>query len=64
MFNTKLVLVEGIPGSGKNTITEYAFNIFLRSGQNCKAFYERTENHPTVVDDEAWFMSNKREGII
>jgi Thymidylate kinase len=44
----KLILVEGIPGSGKSTFARFLSNQFERNGYMCKLFLETTYDHPII----------------
>jgi thymidylate kinase len=43
---TKLILIEGLPGSGKSTTTARLGESLTREGQSCKWYSEEYENHP------------------
>lgn len=47
----KLVLVEGIPGSGKSTISRFIANQFERNDYTCNLFLETTYNHPIIYSE-------------
>ncbi|MDF2474355.1 MAG: hypothetical protein K0R21_2137 [Anaerocolumna sp.] len=63
MIDTKLIFIEGIPGSGKSTITDFISNELSRIGENNIPYFEWTENHPIVVDDEVWFTHDKLKSL-
>jgi hypothetical protein len=46
MVNTKLILIEGLPGSGKSTSTQYLGTVLQRSGIACDCFQEEDDPHP------------------
>ncbi|MCL6605330.1 MAG: hypothetical protein K6T94_20910 [Paenibacillus sp.] len=47
----KLVLVEGIPGSGKSTFARFLANQFERNDQACTLFLETTYEHPIIQSE-------------
>lgn len=47
----KLVLVEGIPGSGKSTFARFIANQFERNDYTCNLFFETTYNHPIIYSE-------------
>lgn len=47
----KLVLIEGIPGSGKSTFARFLANQFERNGYTCNLFFETTYNHPIIYSE-------------
>ncbi|MBQ4898750.1 hypothetical protein KB559_07865 [Paenibacillus sp. Marseille-P2973] len=75
----RVVLVEGIPGSGKSTFARFLANQFERNGHTCNLFFETTYNHPIIhsvsFDDynmffesylDRWnkFLSNQSSGDV
>lgn len=46
MINTKLILVDGITGSGKSTTAHYIARQLERNGIKVKWFYEEEKGHP------------------
>ncbi|MFB9277605.1 hypothetical protein [Cohnella cellulosilytica] len=44
----KIILVEGIPGSGKSTFARFLSNQFERNGFTCRLFLETTYDHPII----------------
>jgi hypothetical protein len=45
-LNTKLILIEGLPGSGKSTSTEHLGTILQQKGITCRSFQEDDDPHP------------------
>jgi len=46
MLNTKLILIEGLPGAGKSTTTEYLQNALNQQGLECRGYLEEDRPHP------------------
>jgi len=46
MINTKLILVDGIFGSGKSTIAHFIARQIAKNGIKVRWFYEEEKNHP------------------
>lgn len=49
MRNTKLILIEGIPGSGKFTLAQFIAHTFTQQGISCQWWYEEEKDHPLYV---------------
>jgi thymidylate kinase len=49
--NTKLILIEGIPGSGKSTTAQYISSKLRHKGYLHKWWYEEEQGHPIYVFD-------------
>lgn len=58
----KIVLIEGIPGSGKSTFARFLSNQFERNGYECSLFLETTYEHPIIrlesIDDTDAFIDS------
>jgi len=46
MINTNLILVDGLPGSGKSTTAQLLFIHLVRNGYEAEWFYEHQTSHP------------------
>jgi len=46
MINSKLILIEGLPGGGKSTSSHYLGTVFQRCGIVCDCFLEDDDPHP------------------
>ncbi|QSO55077.1 hypothetical protein JZ785_11360 [Alicyclobacillus curvatus] len=57
MSNFKLILVEGIPGSGKSTTAQYISRCLEQNGIPSEWFYEENSNHPVYAFDSLESMS-------
>jgi hypothetical protein len=65
---TRLVLVEGFPGSGKSTTAQWLTRQWQLAGRSCRWFYEQQHDHPVVgipagADYETWeeYFEYRRE---
>ncbi len=52
MRDTKLILVEGLPGSGKSTTTTYLAELLRQGGATVAAYLEKQPGHPLNVGGE------------
>ena len=57
----ELVLIEGIPGSGKSTCARFLANQFERNGYKCSLFLETTYEHKFL--DLLFKLSDAREVV-
>lgn len=57
LSNFKLVLVEGIPGSGKSTTAQYISRCLEQNDIPCQWFYEENLKHPVYSFDSLESMS-------
>ena len=48
MDATRLILIEGFPGSGKSTTAQWLSRQWQVAGRACRWFYEQQPNHPVV----------------
>jgi hypothetical protein len=51
MLNTKLILVEGLPGAGKTTASVHLGTVLQQQGIACRWFLEEDEPHPVACLD-------------
>lgn len=51
MLNTKLILIEGLPGAGKTTTTAHLGAVLQQHGLACRWFLEEDEPHPIACLD-------------
>ena len=52
-MTNKLVLIEGLPGSGKSSTAVHLGESLLRNGISCRWFLEDSKNHPLDLSDLA-----------
>ena len=52
---TKLIIVEGLPGSGKTTTAKIIFNMLNNNGINVELFCEGNDEHPADYEGVAYF---------
>ncbi len=50
-MKTKLVLLEGLPGSGKTTTTRNLAAEIIKAGSACQTFWEWSDPHPIDIGD-------------
>ncbi len=53
MLDTKLILVEGLPGAGKTTTTGYLRELLQGRGCDCRQYLEEDDPHPIACLDFA-----------
>lgn len=56
-MSTKLIIVEGLPGSGKSTTAQKVYDILKGKGINAEIYCEGNYNHPADFDGVAYFNS-------
>lgn len=56
-MTTKLIIVEGLPGSGKSTTARQVCNTLKTKGINTELYLEGNLNHPADFDGVAYFNS-------
>ncbi len=54
---TKLIIIEGLPGSGKSTTAEKVYDILKDKGINTEIYSEGNYNHPADFDGVAYLNS-------
>jgi len=57
LSNCNLVLIEGIPGSGKSTTAQYIARCLQQNGIPCQWFSEEDSKHPVYIFDSLESMS-------
>lgn len=56
-MGTKLIIVEGLPGSGKSTTAQMVYDILKEKGINTEFYSEGNYKHPADFDGVAYFNS-------
>ncbi len=56
---TKLIIVEGLPGSGKSTTAQIVYDILKDKGINTEFYCEGNYNHPADYDGVAYFNNEE-----
>src|SRR5262249_31132645 len=51
-LNTNLILVDGLPGSGKSTTAQLVWLQLVRSGYDASWFFEHQSSHPIYKYDD------------
>jgi Adenylylsulphate kinase len=62
MRETRMIMVDGLPGSGKSTIAEYVTRELEQRGIPCRLLREREPDHPLNVGGE-WHPSGRTTGV-
>lgn len=57
-MRTKLIIIEGLPGSGKSTTAQKVYDILKDKGINAELYCEGNYNHPADFDGVAYFNSD------
>ena len=50
-MKTKLIFVEGLPGSGKSSTAQYLWMQLQKQGASCRWYYEEVSPHPLALFD-------------
>ncbi len=61
MLNTKLILIDGITGSGKSTTAQFLANQLKRNGIPGKWYHENENNHPLDYEQDIEVFASKAE---
>ncbi|MBX4265901.1 hypothetical protein K1726_14810 [Clostridium estertheticum] len=56
---TKLIIVEGLPWSGKSTTAQIVYDILKDKGVNTELYCEGNYNHPADFDGVSYFNSKE-----
>ena len=63
-MRTKLVLIEGLPGSGKTTTAELVHEILTEMNIKSQLFLEGNIDHPADYDGVAFFKKNEFDELL
>ncbi|ADL52679.1 hypothetical protein Clocel_2987 [Clostridium cellulovorans 743B] len=58
-MKAKLIVIEGLPGSGKSTISEMVYEYLRQRGINAEFYSESSYDHPVDFDGVAYFSNEK-----
>jgi thymidylate kinase len=64
MIDTKLILVEGVPGSGKSTTAQFISKCLSESGIANKWWYEEEKGHPVYLFDSDESMEETIDDLV
>ncbi|TCN26029.1 hypothetical protein [Mesobacillus foraminis] len=64
MERTKLILVEGLPGSGKSTTAQLIHDILLENDIETQLFLEGNLNHPADYDGVSYFSKEEYTDLL
>jgi hypothetical protein len=63
-METKLIIVEGLPGFGKTTTANLIYDILTENNINVELFLEGDLDHPADYDGVSCFNKNEFEGLL
>lgn len=63
-MNTKLILVEGLPGSGKSTTAKLIQEILIEQNVKAELFMEGNLDHPADYESVAYFTEEEFEKLL
>lgn len=63
-MNTKLIIVEGLPGFGKSTTANIIYDILTGNNINAELFLEGNLDYPADYDGVSCFNKNELERLL
>ncbi|MBT2692687.1 hypothetical protein [Bacillus sp. ISL-55] len=63
-MKSKLILVEGLPGSGKSTTARLIHDILIEQGVNAELYMEGNLDHPADYEGVAYFTEEEFEDLL
>lgn len=63
-MKSKLILVEGLPGSGKSTTARLIHDILIENGVNAELYMEGNLDHPADYEGVAYFTVEEFESLL
>jgi hypothetical protein len=63
-MKSKLILVEGLPGSGKSTTARLTHDILIENGVNAELYMEGNLDHPADYEGVAYFTEEDFEDLL
>jgi thymidylate kinase len=64
MVNSKLILVEGLPGSGKSTTASITNDILKEINVDTKLFLEGNTEHPADYEGGSYFSKTEFDQLL
>lgn len=64
MADSRLLFIEGLPGTGKTTNSYFLLNQLERGGMNARWFHEVASPHPVLFFDQAVLAPNEYRALI
>jgi hypothetical protein len=61
VIDTKLILVEGCPGSGKSSTSQHIARQLQAAGVECRWYYEEESPHPLAIGRQLYGRANFRD---
>ena len=61
MLNTRLILIDGITGSGKSTTAQFLANQLKKNGVKVKWYHEEETNHPLGYEEDVEVFASQAE---
>jgi thymidylate kinase len=63
MIDTRLILIEGLPGSGKTSTARNIASAVAQSGADCQCYFEWSEDHPIPIGDHLQLAEVMRSSL-
>lgn len=63
-MNTRLVLIEGLPGSGKSTVAQFVSQILFEQGAETQLFLEGNVDHPADFEGVAFYQQDEFDQLL
>ena len=64
MIDTKLIMLEGLPSTGKSTNSSFLRRQLERNGKKVKWIHEVAHTHPSLVFSQAFLNYNEYETFL
>lgn len=63
-MDTKLILIEGLPGSGKSTTAALAYEVLRENGIDAEVYFEGDLSHPADFESVAYFTNEEWQRLL